>query len=223
MLNPGSYSTETKQHDITENLLPDKDFRWKRNLNLFSFTYTACRKMCVQPKLNLCLFNSKCKWIEGSDNNIKLVNQLSSHIYIATGRFYSFLQLGPVFCESQPAFYVPLKLRTRGPSAVSDPPSLLLTSSLVCLAGAVGSVFILSALRLCRERFLCFTREMKIAFCSYHHIAMEGCQWSHGMSEITENILNLIFCVRRTHDMLIAGLVKSLSWFPMVHRIRAKA
>lgn len=43
------------------------------------------------------------------------------------------------------------------------------------------------------------------------------------MSEITENILNLIFCVRQTHTMLITGLVKSLSWLPIVHRLGLKA
>lgn len=43
------------------------------------------------------------------------------------------------------------------------------------------------------------------------------------MSKITENILNLIFCVRQTHTVLTAGLVKSRSWPPIVHRIRSPA
>lgn len=64
---------------------------------------------------------------------------------------------------------------------------------------------------------------MKIAFCSHHHITTEGCQWSHGMNKITENILNLIFCVRLTYAMLIVGLVKYLSWLPIVRRIKSKA
>lgn len=70
---------------------------------------------------------------------------------------------------------------------------------------------------------LCFTGEMKISFCSHHHIATEGCQRSRRKSEITENILNLIFCVRQAHAMLIVGLVKSLSWLPVIHRLRSKA
>lgn len=64
---------------------------------------------------------------------------------------------------------------------------------------------------------------MKIAFCSHRHITTEGCQWSHSTSEITENILDLIFCVRQTHTVVIVGLVKYLSWLPIVHRLRPKA
>lgn len=64
---------------------------------------------------------------------------------------------------------------------------------------------------------------MKIAFCSHRHITTEGCQWSHSMSEITENILDLIFYVRQTHTVVIVGLVKYLSWLPIVHRLRPKA
>lgn len=43
------------------------------------------------------------------------------------------------------------------------------------------------------------------------------------MNKITENILNLIFCVRLTYAMLIVGLVKYLSWLPIVRRIKSKA
>lgn len=43
------------------------------------------------------------------------------------------------------------------------------------------------------------------------------------MSKITENILNLIFCVRQTHTMLAVGPVKSLSWLLIVHMIRFRA
>lgn len=62
---------------------------------------------------------------------------------------------------------------------------------------------------------------MKIVFCTHHHITTEACQRSHRMSKITENVLNLIFCVRQAHAMLIVGLVKSLCGLPIVHRLRS--
>jgi hypothetical protein len=94
---------------------------------------------------------------------------------------------------------------------------------LACLDRARQFPFSFCARKALQEWVLCFTGERKIVFCAHHHITTEACQGSQRRSKITENILNLIFCVRQTHTMLITGLVKSLFWLPVVHRLRLKA